>query len=880
MIKKTVEHARLADKGEGWVHKWRKWGPYVSERAWGTVREDYSNNGDAWTYFPFDRAASKAYRWGDDAIAGWCDRYQLLIVAPTFWNGKDPILKERLFGLSSPEGNHGEDVKEYYYHLDGTPTHSYMKFLYKYPQEEFPYNKIREENRKLGVNDPEYELVDTGIFECNRYFDIVVEYAKKEEDDLCMRITATNRGSKPAPLHILPTVWFRNQWSWGATPEPAPQITIGKAENGCLCLEADEAKLKPLQNLPFDYAIGKHFFYGPEKGAALFTNNETRFPENREGHYKDAFHRYLIQGEREAINPTEIGTKACLHYFLPDIAPQASVSLLFRFTHKPVSQPLKEVEKIIDERKKEADDFYQAILSKQASEEERLIQRQAIAGILWSKQIYLIDVDLWLKGDNPTYPPPSNRVNIRNEHWRHLNSMRILAMPDKWEYPYFCAWDQAFHCLTLALADIENAKEMLWLLLFDQYQHPSGAIPACEWEFSDLNPPVQSWAALQLFYMEKQAFGTEDLEFLERCFHKMLMNFAWWVNKVDNSGSNVFEGGFLGLDNITILDRSQKLSEGITLQQSDGTGWMAMFCQNLMHIALVLAAKNKVYETLATKFFQHYIYIAHAMKKRDNQDYELWSEKDQFFYDVLTYPDGRYDKFRVRSLVGLIPLYAVEILDDNEIKKFPEFYTNFKWFLKNRKDIVANCIMKQDNLYVLSMMKKEQLTKVLEYVWNPDEFRSPFGLRSLSKFHKDNPFTYGQNTIHYETDESRFKFKGGNSNWRGPVWFPTTYLMIDALKKYNRVFGKEMKIGKEGVSLETMIAYFSEAQISIFLKNKEGFRPFLGEKFPYKLDPHWRDLLLFNEYFNPESGKGLGASHQTGWTALVANIINDKYTGI
>ncbi len=881
MIKKTKEHFRIDDGGTTFVHKWRKWGPYVSDRAWGTVREDYSENGDAWTYFPFDIAHWKAYRWGDDAIAGWCDRYQILIVAPAFWNGKDPILKERLFGLSSPQGNHGEDVKEYYYHLDGTPTHSYMKFLYKYPQGEFPYQKLKEENRKLGVKDSEYELVDTGIFADNRYFDIFIEYAKEDEEDLCIRIKAFNRGDKAAPLHILPTLWFRNQWSWGATPDPAPHITKGKNGNGGICLEADEAKLKPLGNLPFDYAIGKHYLYGPEGGEALFTENETHFPEKTTGYFKDAFHRYIIKGEA-AVNPAEEGTKACLHY-VRNIPAGESATLLFRFTNKPINNPLKDVERIIEERKKEADDFYEEILPKEASPEERHIQRQAIAGTLWSKQIYIFDVNLWLKGDNPVYPPPQNRLNIRNMHWSHLNSMRILSMPDKWEYPYFCAWDQAFHCLTLGLADIKLAKEMLWLLLFDQFQHPNGAIPACEWEFSDLNPPVQAWAALQLYYLEKKDYGVEDREFLERCFHKMLMNFAWWVNKVDNSGNNVFEGGFLGLDNITILDRSQKLSEGITLQQSDGSGWMAMFCLNLMHIALILASKNNVYETLATKFFQHYIYIAHAMKKRDNQDYELWSERDQFFYDVLTYPDGSYHKFRVRSLVGLIPLYAVDILEENQLKSFPEFYSNFKWFLHNRQDIVANCVIKTENFYVLSMMKKEQLVKVFEYIWNPNEFRSPFGLRSLSKFHKDNPFTYGNNTIYYETDESHQKFKGGNSNWRGPVWFPTSYLLIDALKKFNTAFGKEIKIkiaGEEAVNLEKMIAFFTDALISIFKNNNEGYRPFLGEKFPYKQDPHWRDHLLFNEYFNPENGKGLGASHQTGWSALVANLITDKYENL
>lgn len=864
MQRKSTEHLRLQDKGAGPVEKWRKWGPYVSDRSWGTVREDYSENGEAWSYFPFDLAASKAYRWGEDAIAGWCDRYQLLLFAPAFWNGKDPILKERLFGLSSPEGNHGEDVKEYYYHLDGTPTHSYMKLLYKYPQAAFPYQELREQNQKRGTNDPEYELIDTGIFDENRYFDIFIEYAKEGADDLCIKIEAHNRGDAAAPLHILPTLWFRKLWGWGEEREPEPQITLC----GPHCLEADEKEMKPLSNLPFEYRIGKRYLYGPEKGKALFTNNETHF-SGKQGYFKDAFNTHLIQGE-SSVNPKKQGTKAALHYLF-QVPAHKSATLLLRFTDKKMEHPLKGIEQIIAQRKKEADEFYAEVCPPQVPEEERHIQRQALAGLLFSKQIYLFDVDLWLKGDSPAWPPPASRLNIRNQHWRHLNSMRILSMPDKWEYPYFCAWDQVFHSVTLALVDIELAKEMLWLLLFDQFQHPNGEIPACEWEFSDLNPPVQPWAVLRLYNMEKELYGKEDKLFLERCFHKLLINFSWWVNKVDSAGNNVFEGGFLGLDNITILDRSQKVGGGARLQQSDGTGWMALFCLKMMRIALEIAAHNKVYESLATKFFQHYIYIAHAMKKRGNVDYELWSEKDHFFYDVLTYPDGKFAKFRVRSLVGLIPFYAVDILDEKQLAAFPDFHQNFKWFIKNRKDLVENSIVFNEGHFVLTLLKEEQLKCLLEYVWNPKEFLSPFGMRSLSKYHFEHPFVFGSNEIRYEEAESTQRIKGGNSNWRGPVWFPTSFLFIDALRTYSDAF--EMRIGKD--DLGTIIYSLSERLISLFKMGESDYRPFLGPQFPYKDDPNWKDYLLFYEYFNPETGKGLGASHQTGWTALVANLIHE-----
>jgi hypothetical protein len=870
--KKGEEQKRLNEATEA---TWYKWGTYVSERSWGTVREDYSPDGEAWSYFPHDLAIRKSYRWGEDGIAGFCDRYQVLVFAPAFWNGHDPILKERLFGLSSPEGNHGEDVKEYYYHLDATPTHSYMKFLYKYPQEEFPYQKLREENQKRTTHDPEYELVDTGIFSHSRYFDIFIEYAKANEEDLCIKIEAFNRGDRPATLHILPTLWFRNQWGWEDIRSPEPTIIKGKN-----CLIADDRAMNSPHNLAFDYHLGKRFLYGSKGAEFLFTNNETHHLDSPKGYYKDAFHRYLVKGESLAVNPDQLGTKACLHYAFNAIPPQGSQLLYLRLTACEMTKPLEDVEKVIAKRKKEADLFYEEIHPPKATKEEKAIQRQALAGMLWNKQIYLYDVDRWLKGDNTYFPPPSSRYQVRNQHWRHLISMRILAMPDKWEYSYFCAWDQAFHCLTLGLVDLAFAKEQLWLLLFDQFQHPNGQIPACEWEFSDLNPPVQGWSLLRLYEMEKKQTGKEDLDFLERCFHKLLMNFSWWVNKVDSSGNNVFEGGFLGLDNITLLDRSQPLPGGVRLQQSDGTGWMAMFCLNLMRIALILAKRSKVYESLATKFFEHYIYIAHAMKKRGNQDYEMWSDRDGFFYDVLTYPNGLFSKFRVRSLVGLIPLYAVDILEQEDLKNFPEFRKNFEWFITKRKDLVDPCIIpvkkKGSTRYILTLMNQNQLQSVLRYVWDPNEFRSPFGLRSLSKYHEANPFVFRDKEVGYEPAESFYKVKGGNSNWRGPVWVPMTFLLVDALKKFAHAYENKLFIaapGEKPIDLNSMADSFSQRLFSIFTKNEENTRPFFGPNFPFKHDPHWRDYLLFYEYFHPETGQGLGASHQSGWTALIANLI-------
>ncbi len=868
----SVESSRLESA------TWKKWGPYVAERSWGTVREDYSWNGDAWHYFPQDQAISRAYRWGEDGIAGWCDRYQVVTFSSAFWNGKDPILKERLYGLSNEEGNHGEDVKECYYYLDATPTHSYMKYLYKYPHARYPYEELAKENRRRGQKEPEYELIDTGVFANNAYFDIFIEYAKASEEDTCIKVQAFNRGSIEADLHIIPQIWFRNQWSWGETRLQVPEI-VKAAGDKAICLALDGSNIASPSSLAFNYNLGKFYLYSSLHAEVLFTDNETRQAEK--GYYKDGFHRFIVNKE-ETVRKDK-GTKAGLHYTFSKMAPGGSVEVYLRLTTKKIADPLADVEKIVTERKKEADDFYKTVHPKKATTDECLIQRQALAGMLWNKQIYLCDIQTWMDGDNPKMPPPANRNKVRNEHWHHLNSMRILSMPDKWEYPWFAAWDLAFHSLTLALVDMEFAKEQLWLLLFDQFQHPNGQIPAYEWEFSEMNPPVQAWAAYRLYSMEKDKTGKGDIGFLKRCLHKLLINFAWWVNKVDTAGNNVFEGGFLGLDNIAIVDRSEKFPGGAHLEQSDGTGWMAMFCLNLMRISLEIAKSDKTYESLATKFFQHFVYVAHAIQNVSGRDYSLWSEEDGFFYDVLVYPNGAFDKFRMRSLVGLIPLYAVDIITEEELDAFPEFKTNFTWFMQKRRHLVKECVIEiNDNgskKYLLSLVTEKKLSHILSYVWNSEEFLSPYGLRSLSKYHEKNPFCFKDKSVGYEPGESDSKLKGGNSNWRGPIWFPTTYLFIDSMKVFGAAFPKDTKFPSEnGVTLEELARVFTERLISIFKEDKTSGRPFRGKDFPFLQDPHWKDYILFNEYFHGDTGKGLGSSHQTGWTGLVANLI-DKLKG-
>jgi hypothetical protein len=884
----SAEHLRLTEPSNEMVAPWRKWGPYVCERSWGSVREDYSPDGCAWEFLTHDMARSKAYRWGEDGIAGICDRYQLLVFALALWNGRDPILKERMFGLSGNEGNHGEDVKEYWFYLDNTPTHSYMRMLYKYPQREFPYAQLLEENRRRWgqVGAAEYELLDTGIFDEGRYFDVFVEYAKAGPEDICVRIEAFNRGPEAADLHLLPHLWFRNTWAWTDPPGSEPLIGLERAANH-ITLAADDFQAAALHNLQFPYSLGRRYLYAPQSGKPLFTDNESNAERlyhgasNRKPHVKDAFHRHIVSGE-DCANPTQAGTKACVHYKY-SVPAQDSVVLRLRLTPDKLDQPLNDVDNIVAQRKNEADQFYASVHPPKATAEEKEIQRQALAGMLWSKQIYLWDVNLWLEGDNPKLPPPESRKRMRNVHWRHVNSMRILSMPDKWEFPWFAAWDLAFQCISLALVDPDFAKENLWVLLFEQFQHPNGQIPDYEGEFSDLNPPMHAWACWRVYQNEKQRTGKGDTEFLERCLHKLLMNFAWWVNRVDSQGNNVFEGGFLGLDNIAVVDRGERFPGGAILEQADATGWMGFFCLYLMRIALELAKQNRVYEGVATKFFEHFIYIGAAMKKMGGRQYQLWDEKEGFFYDVLRYPNGEFHKFRLRSLVGLIPLYGIEVLDREELKAYPSFLRDVEWFIQNRPDLVGDACYAVDEgrkRYVLSIADPNQFKRLLERIADPGEFLSPYGIRSLSKYHQEHPFKFGDRTLGYEPGEAEVKLKGGNSNWRGPVWFPTSYLLIHSFLRFGDALGPQFSVSIPGsngkpVTPSAIAEETANRMISIFKRDQGGKRPCFGGYRKFQEDPHWRECLLFNEYYHGDNGTGLGASHQTGWTGLVANLIDE-----
>ena len=891
MFPDTAEHSRLAEIHDD-ISSWRRWGPYLAERAWATVREDYSPDGNAWEFLSHDLARSKAYRWGEDGIAGICDRYQLLCFAPAFWNGRDPILKERLFGLTPSEGNHGEDVKEYYYYLDNLPSHAYMKYLYKYPQGEYPYGRLIRENQARRGQGPEFELLDTGIFDQDRYFDIVIEYAKVTPEDMVIRIEAFNRGPDPAPLHILPQLWFRNTWAWGPTPSGRPSIRRGSDSPDGPCLVTDDTGVAALASVPDIYRLGNLTLDAPSGGEILFTDNETNRSRVFEaGHkaagsyVKDAFHRFIIHGE-PCVNLSGVGTKAALHYRFDGVAPGGSAVLRLRLSERQGERPLlSQVDEIIARRKAEADEFYGSIHPREASADERRIQRQALAGLLWSKQSYFLDVNVWLDGDDPSSPPPATRASVRNQHWRHLNSLRVMSVPDKWEYPWFAAWDLAFHCVGYALVDPKYATDQLWVLLFEQFQHPSGQIPAYEWEFSDTNPPVHAWAVWRVYNMARVRSGKADRAFLERCFHKLLMNFAWWVNKVDRLGNNVFEGGFLGLDNITVIDRSTQCSDGSVLEQSDGSGWMGMFCLNMMRIALELARDNKVYEGLATKFFQHYVYVAAAMKHMGNRKYSLWDDHDGFFYDVLRRPDESFQQFQVRSLVGLVPLFAVERLEQAWIEPFTEFRRHLDWFLSNRRDLVEGVVhtVKRDGqiTHVLTIVNDVQLARILERVWDPAEFLSDFGIRSLSRTHEAHPFVFDSLAVDYEPAEAVTKIKGGNSNWRGPIWFPTCFLLIESLRKLAKAYGPEKAVTTSGslgqpITFGAMAESLAERLIRIFARDPAtGRRAVGGDRPKFQEDAHWNDLILFYEYFHGDSGAGLGASHQTGWTALVASLIDE-----
>jgi hypothetical protein len=927
------------------IARWRKWGPYLAERAWGTVREDYSANGDAWGFLPHDLARSKAFRWGEDGIAGFCDRYQILCWSLALWNERDPILKERYFGLVPSEGNHGEDVKECYFYVDALPSHAYQRLLYKYPQREFPYQQLVDGNRARSSRDPEFELIDTGIFDESRYFDVEVEIAKGDADSIAIRITAHNRGPERAPIHLIPQLWFRNTWSWANDGRTRPSIRAIDLPDGRKGLLADDSAAPPLAGLLAKSTLGAFVLDLPAEARLLFTDNETNGPRvfgegnsSRSAFVKDAFHRCITARQEQAVNAANEGTKAC-GWMRFDVEPGQSA--VMRMVLQPRSDPAVDVDAVIAQRRAEADEFYASIHPPKASEEEKNVQRQAFAGMLWSKQSYLYDVDVWLDGDDPVAPPPEARQRARNARWRHLNSMRILSMPDTWEYPWFAAWDLAFQSVVLALIDAAFAKEQLWLMLFEQFQHPNGQIPAYEWEFSDLNPPVHAWAVWRVYNMDRIRSGKGDREFLEKCFHKLMLNFTWWVNKVDREGNNVFEGGFLGLDNITVFDRSEPLPDGATLEQSDATGWMGMFCLVMMRMSLELAKENDVYEGLATKFFEHYVYIGAAMKMIRG-DRTLWDEQDGFFYDLLRFPGGGSVPFRIRSLVGLIPLYAVERLEEGWIEPFPVFRENFHWFIQHRREIVDRCVTRvvheTQSAHVLAVVDQQQLQSLLAKIMDPGEFLSPHGMRSLSKYHQEHPFSFGNASVGYEPGESVGKLKGGNSNWRGPVWFPTSFLMIESLRKLEKAFGGSVRVSvgeeiehdhtgehprndpetgltdtrvDEGfgavidpvpesrtrgmtmpaadstatpaghtITLTGVASRLADRMIKLFDRDADGYRPMHGPRGTRRAelfahDPHWKDLLLFYEYFNGDHGEGLGASHQTGWTGLVASLIDE-----
>ena len=884
----TVEHQRLADYHNRKTN-WKEWGPYLSERSWGTVREDYSADGSAWDYFPHDHARSRAYRWGEDGIAGISDRYQYVCFALTLWNGKDRILKERMFGLTGSEGNHGEDVKEYYFYLDSTPTHSYMKMLYKYPQAEYPYADLASENRRRGFLDYEYELLDTGVFEGNRYFDVVIEYAKADPEDILARITLYNRGPEASGCFALPSLWFRNTWSWGYENGPMNDVP-GKPHlnqiKGTANLAAVEIKHP---------AAGSYYLYAENADDLLFTDNETNTARidsspNGNPYVKDAFHRYLVDREKDAVNPDREGTKVAA-LFDGDIDPGKSRTIRLRLANTSHEDPFAEFDAIFGKRLAEADEFYNAIQRPGLSEDEKRAQRQALAGMLWTKQFFYYNIEQWLQGDPGLPPVPETRRHGRNSEWEHLNNFDIISMPDKWEYPWYAAWDLAFHCIPLATVDADFAKRQLDLMAREWYMHPNGALPAYEWKFGDVNPPVHAWAAWRVYKIDAKQQGVADHGFLEGIFHKLLLNFTWWVNKKDAEGNNVFQGGFLGLDNISVFDRSAPLPTGGHIDQSDGTSWMGFYSLIMLKIALELAKDNPVYQNTASKFFEHFLRIARAMTNDYRGGISLWNAEDGFFYDVLHLPDGGIVPLKVRSLVGLIPLLAVETLENELVESLPDFKRRLNWFFENRvylRDSGNMACVKAEGEHarrLLAIVNRERLIKTLKPMLDENEFLSEYGIRSVSRFHKDNPYNFyvdGQtHTINYQPAESESGLFGGNSNWRGPIWFPINYLLIESLQKFNHYYGDSLKVecptgSGRMMNLGEVAAELSHRLIKMFLRNGDGMRPIYGGQKIFQEDPHWRDLILFNEYFHGDNGAGLGASHQTGWTGLVAKLIQQS----
>jgi hypothetical protein len=882
----TKEQERLITDGAAW----RQWGPYLSERAWGTVREDYSPNGHAWDYFPHEASRSRAYRWNEDGLAGISDDKGRLCFAIALWNERDAILKERLFGLTGPQGNHGEDVKEYYFYLDNTPSHSYMSMLYKYPQAAFPYQQLLEENARRGRDEAEFELLDSAIFAGDRYFDVFVEYAKDSPEDILVRINVVNRGPEVATLHILPTLWFRNTWSWGrddSQPLVIQQENTRANHSNQQCIMAQH----PL--------LGSYVLICEDADDLLFTNNDTNFQKlygtpNPTPYVKDAFHDYLVHGKQAAINPEKKGTKAAALY-TRTLAAGATITLQLRFTNVANFQssaadlPFRDFEAVFAARKQEADEYYAALQPTGLDEDQLRVQRQALAGMLWSKQFYHYIVEQWLQGDPAQPTPPPQRKNGRNRDWQHLYNERVMSMPDKWEYPWYAAWDLAFHCLPLVLLDSDFAKSQLDLLLREWYMHPNGQLPAYEWSFDDANPPVLAWAAWRVYKIDQEQHGRADRVFLESIFHKLLINFTWWVNRKDSEGNNVFQGGFLGLDNIGVFDRSAPLPTGGYLEQCDGTSWMGMYCLNMMTIALELALTNPVYEDIALKFFEHFLAIAAAMNNIADEGIRLWDMEDEFFYDVLHMPDDSHFPLKIRSLVGLIPLCAVETIEPQVLEALPRFKGHLEWFLRYRPDLTRLVshwqLPNSDERRLLALVRGHRLKCLLKHMLDPTEFLSDYGIRSLSKYHADHPYilhTDGvAHTVRYEPAESRTALFGGNSNWRGPIWFPINYLLIESLQKFYYYYGDDFLVecptgSGRLLNLMEIANELSQRLIRLFLRGDTGHRPFNGNNELLQRDPHWRDHLLFHEFFHGEHGTGLGASHQTGWTGLVALLIQQQ----
>jgi hypothetical protein len=878
MTSTTIEDRRLRETGEP---SWRLWGPYVSDRQWGTVREDYSANGDAWNHFPHDHARSRAYRWGEDGLAGICDVEQRLCLAVALWNGKDPILKERLFGLTNQEGNHGEDVKEYYYYLDATPSHSFLRMLYKYPQAEYPYTRLVQENARRNQQQNEFELIDTGIFDGDRYWDVFIEYFKAAPHDILAQISIYNRGPDAATIHVLPQLWFRNTWSWG---EAGARPSLAAQPDGSILASHE--------------SLGTYHLYAESHNELLFCGNDTNvrrlYRMSRPGYFKDAFHEYLVENNRLAVNPERQGTKAGAHYAL-NVAGNGTARIRLRLSAPPHSNPFADFDDVAADRRREADEYFVNLQRGQSNEDARLVQRQAFAGMIWSKQFYHYEVREWLSGDPGQPTPPPARRHERNSDWMHFNSSDIFSMPDKWEYPWFAAWDLAFHAVTLALVDARDAKRQLIRLGEPWYMHPDGELPAYEWNFDDVNPPLQAWAAWRVFEIErkqqrlKHRDATGDLDFLARVLQKQLLTFTWWVNRKDAGGRNLFQGGFLGLDNISVFDRDQPLPTGGHLSEADGTSWMAMFALNLLRISLELAQHDHVHEDLATKFFEHFLYIAQAMTNIGDEGIGLWDEHDSFYYSALNLPDGRMVPLKIRSMVSLTPLFAVETLEASTLAKVPRFAEHLDWFLHHRPDLAALVSHWSEpgagECRLLSLMRAHRMKAVLRRMLDPEEFLSDYGVRAVSKYHKAHPFVFpvegGDLRVDYEPSESRSRLFGGNSNWRGPVWFPVNFLIIESLQKFHHYYGNGFRIecptgSGRLCTLDQVAEDLTNRLARIFLKNSAGVRQ-VNALYPrMQHDCQFRDYINFYEYFDGDTGRGVGASHQTGWTGLVAKLLHPR----